>query len=398
MSISSLFSIITVLSGSALEYYDYMLFAIMTPIIAPIFSGNADAATALVSGYLIIFFGAIVRPLGGILIGYIGDKKGRNIALFWSMMIMAASSFMMAYLPTYSQVGIWAAVFLMICRMMQTMSAAGELNGAAIYLIETLDGTRKRSTKGLSSGLAWCFTVLGMFAASVASYYSTSVNWRVPFLIGGGIGLFAIILRVLPKANHGPVKHTFTKDLNFNFARSVTASILIAAGISGMFYYNMIFMVGHLQCKMDPVTVREFSMYYFLLYAFMLLMAGIVSDYLKNTYKMMMAACIMLALLAFPTIYGQNLAFNMINVVLLALYVGPSHAVLFQLFPKEYRYRGVSTAYSIGTSVIGGMTPFVCSYFHRHYEMFPAFWLIFVSMLAFIGIFLSRKSLVSNPA
>lgn len=394
--ISSALSIGTVLIGAGLEYYGYMLFTLMIPIISPIFNGGENAVSALTTGYLIVFIGALMRPLGGLIIGYIGDKKGRSLALFWAMMMMAASSFVIPFLPTYVQMGAWASLFLLICRMIQTMSAASELNGAGIFVIEALDTDPSKSKRGLGSGLAWCFTVLGMLGASVASYYSDATNWHLPFLIGGIIGVFAIILRLLPKVDHGPKEgaKSAKKAPEFSLMRSATSSILIASGISGMFYYNMIWMIGNLQCRLDSISVREYSMYYFAIYSVMLLLSGILSDKVKKMYRPMMVGIVLMAALAFPTLYMKNLTFNIINVVLLALYVGPSHAVLSSLFPKEYRFRGVSITYSIGTSIIGGITPYICNKFGSVYEYFPACWLIFVTMLAFTGVFLSRKFLV----
>ncbi len=401
MNISSLFSIITVLSGSALEYYDYMLFAFMTPIIAPIFNGPADSLTVLKSGYLVIFLGALMRPIGGLIIGYVGDKKGRNVALFWSMTIMAASSFLIAFLPSYAQIGAWAVFFLFLCRMAQTMSAAGELNGAAIFLIEMLEEPEKRSKKGFASGLAWCFTVLGMFGGTVAGYHSTAESWKWAFMLGGLIGLFAILLRLIPKAAHGAASVQSKKRENFNFVRSVTASILLAAGLSGMFYYNMIFLNGYWQVQYDSVVVRQYYMYYFLVYAFSLLFAGVISDFLKKKYRMMLFACLAITVLGVPTIIYGNLNFHFINVFVLALYVGPSHAILFDLFPREYRYRGVSTAYSIGTSVSGGATCYICTHLAKYGQdagcaYYPVFWLVFVAMLAFIGVYIGRHALVES--
>jgi MHS family proline/betaine transporter-like MFS transporter len=343
-----------------------------------------------------VFLAALARPLGGVLIGYIGDKKGRSVALFWSMMIMAFSSFAMAFLPSYAQIGVWATVGLLVLRMFQTMSAASELNGSAIFLIETLDvNPQKRSKKGLSSGLAWCFTVLGMLGGSYASYKSTIDNWKTPFLLGGLIGLFAIFLRLIPKA-HKESEPKSAKKVQFNFMRSVVSSILIAMGVSGMFYYNMIWMIGHLQCQLDPTHVRFYSILYFSVYALMLFIGGAITDYIKKTYKPMMFATLMLSLLALPTIIMKDLNFNIINVGLLAVFVGPSHAVLFDLFPKEYRYRGVSITYSIGTSLVGGVTPFICNYFSKQYQYFPAFWLMFVAFLGFLGVFISRKVLIKE--
>lgn len=398
MRVSSLVSMATVLLGAGLEYYAYMLFTVMTPIISPIFSGSANGLKALSAGYFIIFLGALARPIGGLLLGYIGDKKGRSVALFWSMIIMALASCSIAFIPTYAQIGVGAAVILTGIRMLQTMSAAGELNGSAIFLIETMDDPSgrwaKKETKGLASGLAWSFTVLGMFAASVVFYNSSPTNWKWGFLLGGVVGLFAMILRFVPKSV--PAVTPAQERKNFNFKRSVTASILIAAGLSGMFYYNMIFMPAYFQCNLDPATASRYGMYYFLVYAVMLLFGGMINDYMKKKHKLMLAACLMLAILAVPTIYIQDLRFNLINVMILAFYVGPSHAVLYHLFPREYRYRSVSTAYSIGTSIFGGITPAICSYFGGQYKYFPALWLMFVAGLGVVGVMLGKKSLVDS--
>jgi len=307
---------------------------------------------------------------------------------------MAVSSFAIAFLPTYAQIGIYASYFLLILRIFQTMSAAGELNGAAIFLIESFEGEFAKSRKGLASGLAWSFTVCGMMAASVAAYKTDINTWKIPFLLGGLIGIFALLLRLVPKTKNEEVLTEISKD--FNFKKSIIASVLISCGISGMFYYNMIFMPQIWQLHLGKELVRMYTVYYFIFYSVMLLFSGFIFDYLKKSYYISVLGCVGMILFAIPTIYMQSLNFNIINMVFLACFIGPSHAILFQLFPKQFRYRSVSTAYSLGTSVVGGITPYLCKRLYDVDPFYTAIWLMFVATLGLIGIYLGKNDLVHN--
>lgn len=391
-SISKSLTVVVTLVGSALEYYDYMLFALITPIMAPIFSAEHDKLSALTFGYAIVLLSALIRPLGAIIFGTLGDKKGRKIALFWAMSVMSISSFCIALLPGYAQIGVLAPIGLLVLRMLQTMSAAGELNGAAIFLIETID-TKERSRKGLASGLAWSFTVLGMLGGAYASYKSNVDTWRYPFFIGGLIGIAAIIMRFIPKTEH--ISKKVQEGAVHKLLKNAIAVMMIAAGISGMFYYTMIFLNGFWQCKMCAETVKRYNVYYFIIYSITLLASGIISDYVKHPHKIMAAASLLIACTAIPTFYFESLTFHIVNVILLGTFVGPSHAILFMLFPPQYRYRGVSLAYGIGTSIFGGITPFICTYFSKSIALFPSFWCIFVALIAFSGVILGSRTVAA---
>lgn len=383
--------IATTLLGSALEYYDYMLFSLIMPTISQFFFSQTDKFSALVSGYLIILISACTRPIGALIFGYIGDKFSRKKALLWSMNIMAFSSFAISFMPGYAQIGILAPLGILFLRMLQTMSAGGELNGAAIFLIETISINKK----GLASGLAWFSTVIGMFGAAIAAdMCGNTEKWRYAFFIGGIIGLCALFLRFLPKTEIIP---SFTKQPFKILKRNYLAVGLIASGISGMFYYNMIFLNAFWQHKLgDPGLVRSYNVYYFLVYSFCLLFSGFMSDKIKNSFKLLLFCSLALAVNSIPTFFYSCLHLHFINVMLLGVFVGPSHAILFMLFPPEYRYRGISISYGIGTSLIGGLTPYLCAKFSHTF--FPGIWMIFVAILGFLGIWLGAKDLKENTA
>jgi MHS family proline/betaine transporter-like MFS transporter len=379
---------LSVLAGASLEYYDYMLFNLMMPFIAPEFY-KGSGLDNLASGYLVILISSVARPLGAWFFGSIGDKHGRKKALFLSMMIMSASSFLIYLLPGYLVIGVFAPIILLICRMMQTMSAAGELNGSAIFLIEGFENDGKKKS-GLASSLAWFFTVLGMVAGAYASHICTLHNWRIAFLIGGFIGFFALFLRLSASSERKFYKHK--KELKLiSIWKNIASVIMIASGISGMFYYNMVFFFGYMQFFEAANIVREYSLYGFIFYALVLLGSGTLSDYFKNPFLMMLISAVLMIILALPMNEFKSLPLHFINILVLGVFVGPSHAILYKLFPTEYRYRGISIAYGIGTSLIGGLTPFVCTYFSQKIPVFPAIWLMFVAVIGLGGVLIGNQ-------
>ena len=127
--------------GNVLEWYDFALFGFFSDIIAELFfppSDNSDGTNENLVRSFAVYGGAfIMRPVGGAVIGYLGDKHGRKYALVTSLFLMAVPTFLMGCLPTYSQIGSWSTALLVICRLLQGMSVGGQLPASLIYTVET---------------------------------------------------------------------------------------------------------------------------------------------------------------------------------------------------------------------------------------------------------------------
>lgn len=187
--------------GGALEFYDFMIFALMAPILSQLFFPASLGSTwALVNIYGIFAIGYVMRPVGGLLMAHWGDRLGRKTMFTWSLLLMAVPTFAMGLLPTYAQIGVAAPMLLLLCRMFQAVAIAGEVPTAWTFVSEQVPVNQVGLangvlTAGLSVGiLLGSLTVMALhvtWGANVVQEWA----WRLPFLLGGGLGLLAVCLR-----------------------------------------------------------------------------------------------------------------------------------------------------------------------------------------------------------
>lgn len=395
------FPIVTVVMGACIEYYDYMLFAFMLNV--PSFLGeffpDSSNSASMLKGYTFFAVCALSRPFGAFVFGWIGDRVGRKQALFWALMLMAGSAFLMAGLPSYKTIGIWSMILLFVARTAQIISASGETNGAPIFLIEHFGITRA----GLASGLAYFGTMGGSTLATLAAGFlaATGVSWRYAFAIGGTVGLFAIFIRLrLKEAKEftQAKEDTTTEKVVQNFSSYIIV-ILISACASGTFYYSMMYLCGHwknMVCWDQTLinSVASWNFYMLLLYSIVLLAVGFISDYI-SLFKIMFTGTLML-LVAIPTcLYSMSIApmsywtyalYAMISISL-AVFAGPSHSFMYRFFPPKARYRSVSLCYSIATATVGAFTPTASHYLSTNYgPMYSVLWILPIIFSATISV------------
>ena len=122
--------------GNVLEWYDFAVYAFVATIIAKKFFPAQDEVTALLSAFLAYGLGFVARPLGGIIIGRLGDTRGRKTALLLTIFLMAAGTVLIGILPTYETIGVAAPIILVVARLMQGFSAGGEWGGSTAYIVE----------------------------------------------------------------------------------------------------------------------------------------------------------------------------------------------------------------------------------------------------------------------
>ena len=179
--------------GTLLEYFDLMLYIHLSTILNDLFFPKTDPMIAKLLGATAFCMTFVLRPVGGYIIGRIGDTIGRKHTVLITTFLMAGSCLTMAMFPTYAEVGIWATVTILLCRMVQGFSSLGEAMGAGVYLAETLKSPYKYIANGLIDIQA---RMGGFLALGIASLVlNSNFSWRYAFFIGAGIAVIGLVAR-----------------------------------------------------------------------------------------------------------------------------------------------------------------------------------------------------------
>src|SRR5215813_981461 len=187
--------------GNAMEWYDYGLYGYLSPILATLFFPSRDPLTSLTATFGVFAAGFLMRPLGAVAFGHLGDRLGRKKALVISVGLMAVPTGLIGLLPTYAQAGSLAAVLLVVLRLLQGFSVGGEFTGSILFLVEHAPPARRGfigSWAGFSTN-AGCLLGSGVGALLVTVLGRQAVAewaWRLPFLLGAVLGVAGLFLRL----------------------------------------------------------------------------------------------------------------------------------------------------------------------------------------------------------
>lgn len=193
-------SLVAVVSGNFLEWFDWTVYAIFTTYIAANFFHSGDGTSAVLMTLGVFAGGFFARPIGGLVFGRIGDRLGRKTALVLAMVMMGLGSAIIAVMPTYESIGVWASVGLFAARLIQGMAHGGESGNAYTYLAEIAP----KDKRGLWGSSIMVTVTLGVMAATALGALLTSVladdamnswGWRVAFGIGAVLAIFALFIR-----------------------------------------------------------------------------------------------------------------------------------------------------------------------------------------------------------
>lgn len=377
-----------ILFSASLENYNYMLFPFIQSLLIREFSLNYNI------GLWVLFLGALFRPLGSLLFGYIGDFYGRKTALFLSIGMMVLSSFLICVLPGCDSIGVYAIVGLVFVRILQVISISGEHAGVSIALIENFEQGAGKRKAGLASGLIYFFSMFGSFLATFVVCQVSQKTWRYAYSLSILLLFFCLILRFLP---HDELRRFKSREVDRNLVKSFFACFLFSASMSALYYFNVVFVpqIYFQSYGMNPLIAEKFTMFYLLCYMFSTLFFGWLSDFVYKLFLYIFCSIICLGLVLICTLYWISPYLHLFNIVFLAMYAGPSHAYFFKLFPQHCRYRGIAFAYSLGTSLIGSSSPLIAAFCQYNF-IYLIFYLVFLLSLPLIGVFLVRSYLIND--
>ena len=198
--------------GTFLEYFDLMLYIHMGVLLNDLFFPKTDYFSSLIISSFAFCSTYVFRPLGALLLGYIGDKYGRKLVLWITTTITSATCICIAVCPTHCEIGIYASIIIIICRIIQGFSAMGERTGAAVYLTEFLPAPYSYSSTCILGALAAAGSTCALLLSVLVT--SFNFNWRAGFWIGATIAQIGIMARSTLKESTAFTKAKSDKALN----------------------------------------------------------------------------------------------------------------------------------------------------------------------------------------
>jgi MFS transporter, MHS family, proline/betaine transporter len=400
--------------GNALEWYDFTVYAFFAIYIAHNVFVDSGAVSALISAFLVYGVGFIARPVGAVLLGAYADRSGRRAALTLALILMAAGVFCIAVTPPYAVAGIGAPLLILCGRLLQGLSAGGEIGGAVSFLVEHAPPERRGSYAAwLQSSMA-VSNILGALVGATLSTLLTpeqlgSWGWRIPFILGLSIAPVGLWLRAgleetpafaAAEREHAAEPKRLLKSLRDVFADEPKA-LLIATGISVVWviavYTLVIYMPTYMQRSLGfrPSEAFAASIVGNIAMAIGCIAAGRISDRIGRLLTVRIGTLLLLVS-TYPVLawvvstrtltalfVGQTLFCALVSV-----FTGSVPAVMAALFPTRLRSTGVSLTYNFAAVVFGGFAPAVLTFLteNTHTTMAPAFYVVAAAVVSLIAL------------
>ncbi|TNC11291.1 MHS family MFS transporter [Methylobacterium terricola] len=363
--------------GNMLEWYDFGVYAFLAGSISAAFFPSSDPTASLLATFAAYGVGFLARPFGGAVIGRLGDRRGRKVALVLTLLMMALGTIGLGLLPTYAQIGIAAPALLVALRILQGIAAGGEWGASTAFIIEWAPEGRR----GLFGSFQQVSTASGILLGSGVAALLTSLlspeamlawGWRIPFLLGASLLVVGILIRrsvdetpvfdataaaTPPATESGP--RLGLRAFGFTIFWTVSYYMLLSymptftqkyGGLSASqaLWSNTIGLVAMV------LTVPVF---------------GHLSDRIGRK-PLLIASAVAAILLSYPLFrivaggpgFATVVAIQVVFGIIVALYSGPGPAAISEIFPSHLRSTWMSIGYTLAVAVFGGFAPFVATW------------------------------------
>lgn len=369
--------------GSALEWYDFFLYGTAAALVfGELFFPKSDPLVGTLLAFLTFGVGFVVRPLGGILFGIMGDRYGRKPVLVITLLMIGVGTTLIGLLPTYAQIGYWAPILLVALRVVQGLGAGAEYGGAVIYLVENAPPKHR----GFWGGFAPLGVSVGNLMAAGAFALVTmlpreelmSWGWRVPFL--ASVLLIAVGIYVRLRVSETPVYTEAVvarKKVESNPAmaalRKHPRNFMVVLGArlaeNGLGYLFPVWGLSYvISLGVPRADALSALMVAFVVELFTILGFAALSDRIGRRPVYMFGALAGVAL-AFPFFWLVEtkewiyitLAFVLARAVVTAAMFGPQASYFAELFPPQRRFAGFAFARELGSLLAGGPAPFLAT-------------------------------------
>ena len=404
---SRLGAILRATSGNFLEQFDFFLFGFYAPLIAKAFFPSENETAALLNAFGVFWLGALMRPVGAIVLGAYIDRIGRRKGLIVTLAIMAVGTVVIAICPTYATIGIAAPIIVLLARLLQGFSAGVELGGVSVYLAEiATPGNRGFYTSFQSASqqvAIFVASILGyilsesMPAATVAAW-----GWRIPFFVGCLIIPVIFFLRrtleetpeFLAMKKHPTAGEVFESALA-NW-RIVVLGMMIAVLTTTTFYFVTVYTptFGKTVLKLSTQDALLVTLLVAVTNFIWNPVGGAVSDRLGRKPVLLAIAGLSLVT-AYPALhwlvtdpsFGKMLAVEMMFSFYFGVYSGTMLGCLVEIVPAHVRTTCFSLAFALAAGLFGTFTPFASTWLIQHTgdKASPGYWLMCAAVLGIVA-------------
>lgn len=411
--------IVASLIGTAIEFFDFYIYATAAVIVFPhIFFPQGDPTAATLQSLATFAIAFIARPIGSALFGHFGDRVGRKATLVASLLTMGISTVVIGLLPTYASIGVFAPLLLALARFGQGLGLGGEWGGAALLATENAPA-KKRALYGsfpqLGAPIGFFFAN-GMFL--LLSWLLTDEQfidwgWRVPFLLSAVLVLIGLYVRV--SLHETPVFAKIAKagkqvriPIGTLFSKHLKATVLgmfIMVATYTLFYIMTVYSLSYgTQPKPLGLGITRNDFLLMLMigvvgFGVMVPIAGQLADSFGRRRTMICITLLMIVFaLLFPSLLGSGsqtlvMIFLLCGFVVMGLTFGPMGALLPELFPTEVRYTGASFSYNVASILGASVAPYIATWLATRYGLFyVGVYLASMALITLIALLLSKET------
>jgi MHS family proline/betaine transporter-like MFS transporter len=405
--------------GNAVEWYDFAIYGFLATFIAANFFPAGNETAAMLSTFAIFAAAFVMRPLGGLVFGPLGDRIGRQRVLAIVILLMAVSTLAMGLLPTYDSIGVGAPLLLLFLRCLQGFSAGGEYGGGACYLAEFASDRRRGLTVTF---IAWSGVVGFLLGSATVTLLQTllgdaamdAYGWRIPFLLAGPLGLVGLYIRLRltdtpafeALAASGDVAASPLREA----VRTAWRPILQVIGVMIMFnvgYYVVFTYLPTYFIKtlhLSKTTAFASITVACVVAIVLILPLAAMSDRIGRR-PLLIAGTLAFAVFAYPLFLLLNtgsvaaaFAAHALLAAIESVYIAVAVATGVELFATRVRYSGFSIGYNVCVAVFGGTTPYMVAWLtgSTGNNLAPAFYVIVAAVVS-LGTVLTLKESAWRP-
>ncbi|MGW7041697.1 glycine betaine/L-proline transporter ProP [Streptomyces avermitilis] len=407
--------------GNAMEWFDFGIYSYLAVTIGHVFFPSGNGTVQLLSSFATFAVSFLVRPLGGMVFGPMGDKVGRKKVLALTMILMAIGTFAIGLIPPYATIGFWSPVLLILFRLVQGFSTGGEYGGASTFIAEYAPDKRRGFFGsflefGTLAGYVGAAGLVTVLTTVLGSGGMESWGWRVPFLVAGPIGLVGLYLRL--KLDETPafqklednssrkatdaastVETTAKGDLAKIF-RNHWPTLILCVCLVGAYNITDYMLLSYMPTYLSDEMGYSETHGLLVLIATMLLLMLVISQVgkLSDRYgrkPLLMAGMLGFLVLSIPafllvkqgSLVAVSAGMLMLGLSLVCM-LGTMSAALPALFPTQVRYGSLSVGYNLSASLFGGTTPLVITALisATGSDMMPAYYAMAAALVGIITV------------